>query len=82
MPAVLVTGHWAATRGMSTILGSGVSDEAQASSGSNALATGSSTGHAHGSVSSATVLSGEQSNTSIICRMAAWQSTLKLVTTT
>ncbi|MBC9821607.1 aminoglycoside phosphotransferase [Terrabacter sp. MAHUQ-38] len=56
---------------MATILGAGVSDEAQASVGSNALATGSSTGHADGSVSSSTVLSGEQSNTSVICRMAA-----------
>ena len=56
---------------MATILGGGASDEAQASVGSNALATGSSTGHAEGSVSSSTVLSGEQSNTSIICRMAA-----------
>jgi maltokinase len=37
---------------MATILGAGVSDEAQASVGSNALATGSSTGHADGSVSS------------------------------
>ena len=56
---------------MATILGGGASDEAQASVGSNALATGSSTGHADGSVSSSTVLSGEQSNTSVICRMTA-----------
>lgn len=56
---------------MATILGGGVSDDAQASVGSNALARGSSTGHAEGSVSSSTVLSGEQSNTSVICRMTA-----------
>ena len=56
---------------MATILGSGVADEAQASVGSNALAEGSSTGQVDGSVSSSSVLSGEQSNTSIICRMAA-----------
>ena len=56
---------------MATILGAGVSDDAQASVGSNALATGSTTGHLHGSVSSSTVLSGEQSNTSVICRMSA-----------
>ncbi|MBW8730325.1 MAG: aminoglycoside phosphotransferase [Terrabacter sp.] len=56
---------------MATILGGGVSDEAQASVGSNAIARGSSTGHAEGSVSSSTVLSGEQSNTSVICHMTA-----------
>ncbi|NUR81265.1 MAG: aminoglycoside phosphotransferase [Dermatophilaceae bacterium] len=56
---------------MTTILGSGVSDDAQASVGSNARANGSSTGQADGSVSSSSVLSGEQSNTSIICRMSA-----------
>ena len=56
---------------MATILGSGVSDEAQASAGSNARARGSSTGQSAGSVSSSSVLSGEQSNTSIICRMSA-----------
>ncbi len=56
---------------IATILGAGVSDVAQASVGSNAVATGSSTGHVKGSVSSAAVLSGEQSNTSIICRMTA-----------
>ena len=54
-----------------TILGGRVSDEAQASVGSNALAVGSSTGHHAGQVSSSTVLTGEQSNTSIICRMSA-----------
>ena len=56
---------------MTTILDSGVSDDAQASVGSNARATGSSTGHAAGTVSSSSVLSGEQSNTSVICRMSA-----------
>jgi maltokinase len=56
---------------VATLLGDGVSDDAQASVGSNALAKGSSTGHADGSLSSSVVLSGEQSNTSVICRMAA-----------
>ncbi len=53
------------------ILGGGVSDEAQASVGSNAVAHGSSTGRAEGQVASAAVLTGEQSNTSIIARMTA-----------
>ena len=52
-----------------TILRSRASDEAQASVGSNELARGSSSGQVLGSVGSATVLTGEQSNTSIICRM-------------
>ncbi len=56
---------------MATILRDAVSDGAQASVGSNEPATGSSTGRADGSVSSSSVLSGEQSNTSIICRMTA-----------
>ena len=56
---------------MDTILTAGTSDEAQASVGSNAIAVGSSTGHVTGAVSSSTVLSGEQSNTSVICRMTA-----------
>ncbi|WP_374970049.1 aminoglycoside phosphotransferase [Terrabacter sp. BE26] len=56
---------------MATILGAAISDEAQASVGSNALATGSSTRRVDGIVSSSNVLSGEQSNTSIICRMTA-----------
>ncbi|GAA2035241.1 trehalose biosynthesis protein [Terrabacter terrae] len=56
---------------MATILDAGVSDEAQASVGSNALATGSSTHRTEGTVSSSNVLSGEQSNTSIICRMTS-----------
>lgn len=54
-----------------TILTDGRSDDAQASRGSNALAVGSSTGLAAGTVTSSTVLTGEQSNTSIICRMGA-----------
>ncbi|EWT02266.1 phosphotransferase [Intrasporangium oryzae NRRL B-24470] len=56
---------------VTTILGDGVSDEAQASVGSNELAVGTSTGHVAGTVSSSTVLTGEQSNTSIICRMTS-----------
>ena len=52
-----------------TILRDRASDGAQASVGSNVLATGTSTGLAEGSVASAAVLTGEQSNTSIICRM-------------
>ena len=44
-----------------TILGGGVSDEAEPSAGSTALAIGSSTGHATGHVTSSTVLTGEQS---------------------
>ena len=54
-----------------TILTGGQSDEAQASHGSNALATGRPTGLTTGTVSSSMVLTGEQSNTSVICRMAA-----------
>ena len=54
-----------------TILRGGQSDEAQASHGSNALAVGRPTGLTTGTVSSSMVLTGEQSNTSIICRMAA-----------
>lgn len=54
-----------------TILTGGQSDEAQASHGSNALAVGRPTGLTTGTVSSSRVLTGEQSNTSIICRMAA-----------
>ncbi|MER7071384.1 aminoglycoside phosphotransferase [Terrabacter sp. NPDC000476] len=56
---------------VATILDSGVSDDAQASVGGNARATGSSTGRVAGGVSSSTVLTGEQSNTSVICRMTA-----------
>ena len=47
------------------------SDLAQASVGSNAVAVGASTGLAAGTVSSSRVLTGEQSNTSVICRMTA-----------
>ncbi|GAA6524656.1 aminoglycoside phosphotransferase [Intrasporangium sp. DVR] len=54
-----------------TILSGGRSDSAQASHGGNAVAVGAPTGLAAGSVTSSTVLSGEQSNTSIICRMSA-----------
>ncbi len=54
-----------------TILTGARSDVAQASRGSNAVAVGSPTGFAHGTVSSSAVLTGEQSNTSIICRMSA-----------
>jgi 1,4-alpha-glucan branching enzyme len=54
-----------------TILTGAHSDVAQASHGSNAVALGSPTGFAHGTLSSSTVLTGEQSNTSIICRMTA-----------
>ncbi len=56
-----------------TILTSGVSDEAQATTGSNQRALGSSTGRVTGVVEGSTVLTGEQSNTSVICRMAAPQ---------
>ncbi len=55
---------------VTTILQGGVSDEAQASVGRNDVARGSSTGRAAGNVTSAAVLTGEQSNTSIIARMA------------
>jgi 1,4-alpha-glucan branching enzyme len=54
-----------------TVLESDVSDDAQASVGSSARATGTSTGQVAGSVTSSSVLTGEQSNTSVICRMAA-----------
>jgi maltokinase len=54
---------------VTTILRAQGSDEAQASAGSNEVARGSSTGHVLGSVATAAVLTGEQSNTSIICRM-------------
>lgn len=54
-----------------TILDSARSDVAQASSGSNALAVGHSTGRFAGFVEEGKVLVGEQSNTSIICRMRA-----------
>ena len=52
-----------------TILRSASSDIAQASAGSNALAVGHATGRFSGLVEEGTVLVGEQSNTSIICRM-------------
>lgn len=53
-----------------TILGSAPSDNTQASAGSNEPAHGHSTGHTHGVVvEEGKVLVGEQSNTSIICRM-------------
>jgi predicted trehalose synthase len=52
-----------------TILGSAPSDVAQASQGSNELAVGHSTGRFAGVVEEGKVLVGEQSNTSIICRM-------------
>lgn len=54
-----------------TILKGGVSDDAESSHGSNALAHGATTAHLAGTVASSTVLTGEQSNTSVICRMAA-----------
>lgn len=54
---------------MATILGSATSDIAQASAGSNAPAVGHSTGRFLGTVEEGKVLVGEQSNTSIICRM-------------
>ncbi len=54
---------------VATILRSEQSDEAQASVGSNELARGTSTGQVLGSVGTAAVLTGEQSNTSVICRM-------------
>jgi maltokinase len=53
-----------------TVLGPGVSDDAQAGLGSNAPAVGSTTRLLSGRVSSSAVLTGEQSNTSVICRMA------------
>ena len=53
-----------------TILSSATSDRAQASLGSNEPAFGHSTGHAHDVVvEEGKVLVGEQSNTSVICRM-------------
>ncbi len=54
-----------------TVLGSATSDIAQASVGSNAPAIGHSTGRFVGTVEEGKVLVGEQSNTSIICRMRA-----------
>lgn len=51
------------------ILQGGSSEVAQAGQGSNALAVGTSTGVQTGVVSSSSVLRGEQSNTSTICRM-------------
>jgi 1,4-alpha-glucan branching enzyme len=56
---------------MQTILRAGASDDAQASVGSNAVAVGTSTGLVAGLVTSSTVITGEQSNTSVICRMGA-----------
>lgn len=52
-----------------TILTGQVSEEAQAGSGSNARAVGTSTGAEVSTVVSSAVLSGEQSNTSIICHV-------------
>ena len=52
-----------------TVLESDESDDAQASVGSNARATGTATGRVAGRVVSSSVLTGEQSNTSVICRM-------------
>ncbi len=52
-----------------TILGEHSSDSAQASTGSDLVATGTSMGHLDVRVDTSSVLSGEQSNTSIICRM-------------
>ena len=54
-----------------TILTGGQSDDGQASQGSNALAVGRPTGLTTGTVTSSRVLTGEQSNTSVICRMGA-----------
>lgn len=54
-----------------TILDSATSDVAQASAGSNALAVGHSTGRFAGVLEEGRVLVGEQSNTSVICRMRA-----------
>ncbi|MCU1536697.1 MAG: aminoglycoside phosphotransferase [Humibacillus sp.] len=59
-----------------TILRDRAADEAQASVGSNARATGTSTNDNDSSVTSSAVLTGEQSNTSIICRMAGPQGEL------
>jgi predicted trehalose synthase len=56
---------------MDTILSSATSDIASASAGSNAPAVGHSTGRFAGIVEEGKVLVGEQSNTSIICRMRA-----------
>ena len=58
-PAVLVR----------TILAGEASEDAQAGSGSNARAVGTATGAERSTVSSSAVLSGEQSNTSIICHL-------------
>jgi predicted trehalose synthase len=52
-----------------TILGSRDSRDAEGSPGSNEIARGHSTGRVTGTVHSSTVLVGEQSNTSIICRL-------------
>ncbi|MDN5790036.1 MAG: aminoglycoside phosphotransferase [Micrococcales bacterium] len=57
------------TQLVDTILGQRCSGSAQASPGSNAVATGTSSGRITGRVDSSSVLTGEQSNTSIICRM-------------
>ncbi|MDN5769228.1 MAG: phosphotransferase [Humibacillus sp.] len=52
-----------------TILAGQASEDAQAGSGSNARAVGTATGVEHSTVVSSAVLSGEQSNTSIICHL-------------
>ncbi|HET8596082.1 MAG TPA: phosphotransferase [Intrasporangium sp.] len=54
---------------LATILGSADAEDAEASVGANEVAHGSGTGRFSGSVVASSVLSGEQSNTSIICQM-------------
>ncbi|MGN6752495.1 MAG: maltokinase N-terminal cap-like domain-containing protein [Intrasporangium sp.] len=54
---------------VATILSSADAEDAEASVGSNEIARGHATGRLGGTVASSSVLSGEQSNTSIICQM-------------
>ncbi|MDN5795819.1 MAG: aminoglycoside phosphotransferase [Intrasporangium sp.] len=54
-----------------TVLGSRETDDAEASVGANEIARGHSTGRLDGVVADSFVLTGEQSNTSVICRMRA-----------
>jgi 1,4-alpha-glucan branching enzyme len=56
---------------LETILSSADAEDAEASVGSNEIARGHATGRLGGTVASSSVLSGEQSNTSIICQMQA-----------
>lgn len=60
---------------VATILSSADTEDAEASVGSNVLAHGHATGQLGGTVVTSSVLTGEQSNTSVICQMQAGDGT-------